>query len=63
MDLILGPFADAELAALDRTARDAYAALLEENDQSLFAWVTGQETAPARHAAALARVRAFHRIA
>lgn len=63
MDLILGPYADAELATMAAGAREAYAALLDENDQSLFAWVTGQEVAPARYRGALSLVRAFHGIA
>lgn len=39
MDLILGPFADSHAAGLDGAMLDRYEALLEENDQDLFAWV------------------------
>ena len=47
MDLILGPWADARLAGLDGAALERFEALLEENDQDLYAWVTGQAAAPA----------------
>ena len=46
MDLILGPFADARLADLDGPVLDAYEALLEENDQDLYLWVTGALPCP-----------------
>lgn len=62
MDLILGPFADAELAALGPAALDGYERLLEENDQDLYAWVTGQRLAPGAHASLLASLRNFHGI-
>ena len=62
MDLILGAYADAELGALEAPERAAYRALLDENDQELFAWVTAAEAAPDRHGAMIARIRAFHGI-
>lgn len=60
MDLILGGFADARLAALSPAALDAYEALLEENDQDLYKWVGGAAPAPALHAPILAEIAAFH---
>ncbi|ARJ69590.1 succinate dehydrogenase assembly factor 2 [Paracoccus contaminans] len=42
MDLILGPFADAELAAMDAASLDAYERLIAENDQDLYPWVTAR---------------------
>ncbi len=39
MDLILGPFADRRAAGLDAAMLDRYEALLEENDQDLYAWI------------------------
>ena len=42
MDLILGPFAEAELAAMDAESLDAYERLLEENDQDLYPWITAR---------------------
>lgn len=60
MDLILGPYADARLGTLDGPALDRYEALLEENDQDLYLWVSRGEGVPDAHAAALGEVRAFH---
>ena len=40
MDLILGPFADGPLAQLPAAELDAYEALLAENDQDLYRWVS-----------------------
>ena len=45
-DLILGPFADQRVAGLTPTQLDAFEALLEQPDQILYAWITGEETAP-----------------
>jgi antitoxin CptB len=46
MDLILTAFADANLADMDAGVLDLYDALLNENDQDLYQWVTGQQTTP-----------------
>ena len=46
MDIILMRYADARLAAMDAAQLDAYEALLEENDQDLYQWVSGQRPAP-----------------
>lgn len=60
MDLILGPFADAELAGMDEAALGAYERLIEENDQDLYPWVTarlrGGTAGPDHHAPALDRI-------
>ncbi len=48
MDLILTAFAEANLAAMNATTLDQYDALLNENDQDLYQWVTGQIAPPAR---------------
>ena len=57
MDLILGGFADAELAGLDGATLDAYERLLEENDWDLYYWVTGAREAPEEHRALIGRLR------
>lgn len=59
MDLILGPFAEARLAAMEGAALDLYDALLEENDQDLYAWLTGAAPVPGRFAGLIAEVAAF----
>ena len=46
MDLIFGPFADTTLAEFSEERLDAYERLLEENDQDLYLWVTGAQSAP-----------------
>lgn len=48
MDLILSAYAEANLAAMSAAELDGYEALLEESDQDLYQWVTGQVPAPAR---------------
>ncbi len=47
MDLILGPFADANLERLDGAGLDRLEALMDEEDPPLLKWVMGQETPPA----------------
>lgn len=46
MDLILTAFANSNLASMDASVLDLYDALLNENDQDLYQWVTGQVPAP-----------------
>ena len=46
MDIILSRYADAHLAGMDAPALDLYEALLNENDQDLYQWVTGQASPP-----------------
>jgi antitoxin CptB len=50
MDLVLGPFADNRLEALAAAELDLYEALLAENDQDLYQWVSGQVAPPDRFA-------------
>jgi antitoxin CptB len=57
MDLILGGFAGTGLGGLDPAMLDLYEALLEENDQDLFLWVTGQARAPGHLAPLVGRIR------
>ncbi len=56
MDLILMRFAEARLAELDGAQLDAYEALLEENDQDLYQWVSGQAAPPPEHEDLIARI-------
>ena len=58
MDVILGPWAADNLAALDAADLDRFEALLGENDQDLLRWVTGQAEAPGAIAPLLARIAA-----
>ncbi len=53
MDLILGSFADAEMATLTLDELDQYERLLELQDADLLSWVTGESTVPEIHQTAL----------
>ena len=59
MDLILGPWAEAHLAALTPADVVLYDQLLDENDQDLMQWVLGQTTAPAAIAPLIATIAAY----
>jgi antitoxin CptB len=60
MDLIMGPFAEAELASLEEAEIDAFECLIEMPDDDLFSWIT-RRAAPAEHATPLfAKLVAFH---
>ncbi|MEI4487546.1 succinate dehydrogenase assembly factor 2 [Frigidibacter sp. MR17.14] len=61
MDMILGPWADAHLAALTEPRIAVYEILLEENDQDLYRWVTSAEAAPEAIAPLLDEIAAFAR--
>lgn len=56
MDLLLGGFADGALAAMVLHEIDLYEALLAENDQDLYLWVTGAAPTPDRHLRIIARI-------
>ena len=56
MDLILGGYADDCLEALPEEEIALYDALLSENDQDLYAWVTGRRPAPPALAPLIARI-------
>jgi antitoxin CptB len=59
-DLILGPFADNHLAAMDTAALDAFEVLLDQPDQDLYAWIIGQCETPAQfQGPVMDQIRAF----
>ena len=58
MDVILGPWAAANLDGAGDGRLDAFEALLAENDQDLYRWATGQGEAPAAFAPLLSRIAA-----
>ena len=47
MDLLLGPYADAHVAAMDEPGLERFELLLNEADTDLQKWLLGQEAAPA----------------
>ena len=46
MDLLMGSFADRNLAEFDKQHLDRYEAILEYSDPDLYNWITGREDAP-----------------
>lgn len=50
MDLILHAYAERSLDDMDEAGLTLYDALLQENDQDLYQWVTGQAQAPQPYA-------------
>ncbi|MDB4273616.1 succinate dehydrogenase assembly factor 2, partial [bacterium] len=59
MDLILGSFADAEIATLSDAELDDYERLLDVADTILLPWMTGEQAAP--DDAMIERIIAFRR--
>ena len=61
-DLLLGRFADAELRGMPSAELTLYEALLEENDQDIYAWIiaagTGRDAAPERFRSLISRISA-----
>ena len=60
-DLILGPFADANLETMDEAQLDAFEALLAETDHDLYGWITGQPAPQKFEGPMLERLRGFQR--
>ncbi|EKE45768.1 TPR repeat family protein [Oceaniovalibus guishaninsula JLT2003] len=56
MDIVLGHYADERLAIMDDADLALYDALLDENDQDLYRWVSGQAAAPDRFAGLVGRI-------
>jgi antitoxin CptB len=61
MDLIMGRFADAEIAALGDAELADFELLIEVPDPDLFAWLSGAAAVPANYdTAAFRRLQRFH---
>lgn len=63
MDLLLGPFSDTRLAQLSAQEQALFEEMLETPDQTLYAWVCGQEDPEPRFAGLMKMLAAFHEIA
>lgn len=60
VDLILGSFADGEIARLDTGELDILEALMNEADGDILKWVTGEKPVPEAHdTAVFARILAY----
>lgn len=56
MDIILSTYATENLVKMDETTITLYDRLLDENDQDLYQWVTGQVAAPERFRQMIAKI-------
>ena len=61
MDLILGPFADTEVAAMTVAELDLLERLMAENDQDLYLWITTGAAVPDPYSGLIARIAAIAR--
>jgi antitoxin CptB len=61
MDLIMGPFADAQVAAMGEADLDAFERLIEVPDRDLYGWIIGDDAAPEDYdTAVFRRLKRFH---
>jgi antitoxin CptB len=61
LDLILGRFADAEIASLGSSELDDYELLLDAQDHDVFSWLTFEVETPSSYdTPVLRKIRAFH---
>ena len=59
MDLILSSYAQRKLAVFDAVSLDCYEDLLNENDQDLYQWVSGQAPRPPHISEMIEDIQAF----
>ena len=62
MDLLFGQFADGALENLSSQQLDEFEALMNENDQDLYLWISGAIETPEELLPAIQLVRSFHKI-
>lgn len=61
-DMVLGPFADQVAPTLSEAELDVFEALLDVEDQYLYAWIIEREPTPPEHQGpVMDRIRAFMR--
>lgn len=61
-DMVLGPFADQVVPTLTQGELDVFEALLDVEDQYLYAWIIEREPTPPEHQGpVMDRIRAFMR--
>ena len=61
MDLLMGRFADAEIATMPEPDLDEFERLIEVPDRDLFRWITGEDEAPSNYdTAVFRRLKNFH---
>ena len=57
MDMILGPFCDGCAASLTAAELDLFEAMLGENDQDLYLWVSAQTPPPPKYSELIETIR------
>ncbi|APG47488.1 succinate dehydrogenase assembly factor 2 [Phaeobacter porticola] len=60
MDILLSAYAEGALAQMSPANLDLYDDLLQENDQDLYQWVTGQTATPERFAVMVGEIAQTH---
>jgi antitoxin CptB len=60
MDLVMGGFADAELATLSDEELEQFEALIPLSDRDLFAWISGDQIPQEHDSPLFRRMKAFH---
>ncbi len=61
LDLLLGPFADAEIAGMDAAELDQYEAILTTPDPDIYNWIVQRDPIPPEErSAVLDRIIKFH---
>ena len=61
MDLLMGRFADAEIATMPEPDLDEFERLIEVPDRDLFRWITGEDEAPSNYDTGVFwRLKTFH---
>jgi antitoxin CptB len=56
MDIILSAYATENLESMDEATIELYDVLLNENDQDLYQWVTGQVPAPEKFTQMISKI-------
>ena len=59
VDLVLGPFAEANLHDMSDEDLERYEHLLSQNDQDIYAWITGAAQAPAELSTQVSKIVDF----
>lgn len=57
MDLVLGKYARDRLAGMDSATLDHFERFMEEGDNDLWSWITGQVSPPSHYRALIADIR------
>lgn len=63
MDLLMGSFADRNLAGFDQAQLEIYERLLENNDPDIYDWISGRATPPEEERSPVLDLLLRHRFA